>query len=76
VIQPSNIPIFDASGRRKVFYQLPYATLRKGRSFVLHGNARRFMTFRGTLSRYARRTGKVFTTSKIRRDMIRVKRWL
>jgi hypothetical protein len=71
-----NVPIFDASGRRKVFYQLPYAVLLKGRTFVVRGTKQRIATFRGTLSRYSARTGKVFTTDKIGADRIRVKRWL
>lgn len=69
--------ITDAAGaRRRIKYQHPYAAMYKGRTFTLIGNRRRIMTFRGTLSRYARRTGKVFTTTRIRGDMIRVKRWL
>ena len=67
----------DAAGaRRRLTYQYPYATMLKGRTFVVRGTRQRIMTFRGTLSRYACRTGKVFSTDKIGQDRIRVKRWL
>lgn len=69
--------ITDAAGaRRRISYQLPYATMYKGRTFTMRGTRQRIMTFRGTLSRYAARTGKVFTTSRIGGNLVRVKRWL
>lgn len=69
--------ITDAAGaRRRITYKYPNATVLKGRTFTFRGTKQEIMTFRGVLSRYARRTGKLFTTEKIHPEIIRVKRWL
>jgi hypothetical protein len=66
----------DAAGaRRRITYQLPYATIQKGQSFVVRGNRRRIMTFRGTLSRHAERFGKTFSTKRVGNDRVLVRRW-
>lgn len=74
--QRTKLIVDSAGARRRITYKWPYATIFRGHMFRVRGTRQEIMTFRGVLSRYARRTGKVFSTEKVGADRIMVKRWM